>query len=77
MSDNRHRADLKLITLWLPIETHRALHKFATEQKTSMSEIIKREIYRVTQDIQLTSQDYLEIAEEIRKNEQRGRPKRV
>ena len=73
---NRHRADLKLLTLWLPIEYYCQLKKLAAERKQSMSELVEFEIYKMAKNVKLTSEDRKAIDEEIRRNEERGRPPR-
>lgn len=76
MSSNRHKADLRQVTFWLPIENYYQLRRFARDTRQTMSEIIEREIQRVVRDVTLTYEDALAVAEEIRRNEERGRPPR-
>ncbi|MCC8149726.1 hypothetical protein [Akkermansia sp.] len=64
---SQRKIDKKQISVWIPIVLFRKFQKRARELNMTMTEIITAYLIQQTQNINLTPEDYENIAREIRK----------
>lgn len=66
---NQHRCDLRQVIIRLEIEICVQLQKFAKAKNRTVTQILREIITEMVSDVELTSNDYREIAEEVARNE--------
>lgn len=66
---NQHRADTRLVTLWLDIDLVVKLKRLAKQRHTTMTAIITSLLVQETEHIELSAEDYKAITEEVARNE--------
>lgn len=66
MAPSKHRADKRQLAVWLPLPLLKRFQKRAAALGMTMTELIIAFVVQQTQNIELTQEDYEEIARIIR-----------
>ena len=74
---NQHAPDKASVGIWIPRTLKRRLEKEAKARKMPLSDLIVFLYDQATRDVELTPEDYLQIAEDTRRATDRARLKKA